>query len=179
MTKLKLLSLVAVILLCGCSTLIGPRSVELPLAQLQERLAQRLPINKRYLDLFDVRLDHPRLNVQGGRLAVTLDAAIQPLKSQNGWAGSFALSGLPRLDQTRQSLVLSQVRVDNLTINGLPSVLTNQLGRLGGALAEQFIADMPLYTFGPAEYSVLGTRMQATNINTAPNGLVITFEPVR
>ncbi|WP_304791525.1 DUF1439 domain-containing protein [Lacisediminimonas sp.] len=142
-------------------------------------MAQRLPINQRYLELFDVLLDHPRLSVQGERLAMTLDAAIKPLKSQNAWDGSFSLSGVPRLDQARQSLVLSQVRVDKLTINGLPSVLTNQIGRLGGALAEQFIADLPLYIFGPAEYLVLGTRMQATNINTAPNGLVITFEPVR
>lgn len=166
------------ILLSACATF-GPRDVNISLAQLQEALGRQLPINQRVLEFFDVRLAHPRLRLEGGRLGMTLDAAIKPVMSARSWDGNFSLSGVPRIDPVRRAVVLSEVRIEELTVNGLPPAYSRQIGRLGSVLVEQFIPDLPLYRFGPSDFQHLGTQFQATNINTGPNGLVITFEPVR
>jgi len=57
--KNKFFSLAAVALLaCGllaaCSTLIGPRQVELPLERLQQSLVRKFPMHHRVLTVFDV-----------------------------------------------------------------------------------------------------------------------------
>ncbi len=181
MMRTKLLTLVAfvTVLLCGCATSFGPRSLDISLAQLQQALERQLPIDRRVLELFDVRLDHPQLRLEGGRLGMTLDAAVKPMLASRSWDGRFSLSGVPRLDLAQRAVVLSEVRVDDLTVNGLPSIYGKQIGRLGSVLIEQLMPELPLYRFGPADFQYLGTRFQPTNINTGPNGLVITFEPVR
>ena len=44
---------------------------------------------------------------------------------------------------------------------------------------EQVLRNVPLYTFRPDELRYAGTTFIPTRINTALNGLVVTFEPVR
>ncbi|WP_151448464.1 DUF1439 domain-containing protein [Lacisediminimonas profundi] len=175
----KYLTLAAMLVLAGCSTLLGPRTVELSLAQLQEALGRRLPLDSRYLELFDVRLDNPRLTLQEGRLGIALDAAVKPRMMQTGWSGRLALSGVPRIDLGKRAVMLGQVKVDNLTINGLSPAYSQQLVGLGNALAARLVTDLPLYTFGASDFQYAATSFQPTNINTAAKGLVITFEPVR
>lgn len=165
-------------LLAGCSTLLGPRTLELSLAQLQQGLRGRLPLTGRYLDFFDVKLDNPRLSLAGGRLGIGLDAAVRPTMMQYALAGNFAVSGVPRIDLDQRAILLGQVKVDNLAVNGLNTVFNQQLGRLGNLLAERFVTDVPLYRFQTTDFQLGGARFQPTNINTVANGLVITFQPM-
>jgi hypothetical protein len=171
--------LLALALLAACSTMPGLPLLELSLAQLQDALSRRLPLNSRYLEFFDVRLANPRLGLRDGRLAITLDAAIKPAMMPSGWNGSFGVSGVPRIDLAKRAVLLSQVKVDSLNVNGLPPAYSQQLGKLGSSLAERFVTDLPIYTFGANDFQFAGLRFQPANINTTANGLVITFEPAR
>ena len=173
------LALCMALLLGACSTLLGPRTLHLSVADLQTALANRLPLDNRYLGLFDVRLTNPQLSLQDGRLRIALDAGVRPLLAQNSWNGSFAVSGVPRIDAGKRSLMLGQIRVDNLNVNGLAPAYSSQLGRLGSALAELFITDLPIYTFKATDFSYAGMQFMPSALNTASNGLVITFEPTR
>lgn len=169
------------LLLSACAGFLGPRQVELPLAQLQAAMAQKFPFNSRYLELFDVRISNPQLSLQPGtnRLVTTLDASIAPPFMQRSWKGNFTLSGMLRVDPTRRAVVLGDPRMENFALDGVTGPYANQINRLGAILAEQLLQDMPLYTFGPQDFNYGGARFLPTKINTTSSGLVVTFEPVK
>lgn len=137
-----------------------------------------MPLENRYLGLFDVRLENPRLSLAGGRLGLNLDAGVKPIFG-NTFRGGLALSGVPRLDLDKNAVLLGQVQLDRLAVDGMPANMGDQLTRLGNALAQRFASDVPIYSFNPSQFELAGMRFQPTNINTSAQGLVISFAPVR
>lgn len=175
----KIAALVLPVLALGACAGLLPMSYEIPLGQLQSALASRLPLESRYLGLFDVRLENPRLTLSGSRLGVALDTSIKPTLLPNTWRGNFALSGVPRLDMQKSAVMLGQIQVDRLSVDGMPPAFGDQLSKLGNALAQRFASDLPVYSFKPSDLQIAGARFQPTNIKTSGNGLVVSFEPTR
>lgn len=178
---LRFCALLAALMLAGCATLFGPRSIDLPLSRLQASLERRFPWNQRYLELFDIQLRTPRLALQPGtgRIVMTFDAAIAPAWLKRSWQGNFALSGVLALDSAQHAVVLADPRVESLNINGVEPAHARQINKIAGLLAEQVFNNIPLYTFDPADLRYGGRSFLPTKINTYSNGLVVTFEPVR
>jgi hypothetical protein len=189
LSAVRLLAPLAVsgaMLLASCAALLGPRTVDLPLSQLQEAMARKFPFNNRYLELFDISLTNPRLALQPdtNRVVTTLDASISPPFIRQPWKGSVTLSGMLTLDPERRAVVLAEPRLERFNVDGMDRNLLDhpyagQLGRIGRLLAEQLLDGMPIYTFGPDDFRIAGTRFLPTRINTKADGLVVTFEPVR
>ncbi|KIF83755.1 DUF1439 domain-containing protein [Noviherbaspirillum autotrophicum] len=173
--------LAALLMLTSCASLVGQRDVEIPLAKLQDAIANRFPFNNRYLELLDVRVTNPRVSLQPNtnRILTSMDTSIAPPFSNQAWTGSLAISGQLRVDPSRNALVLAEPRVENFAVNGLDSPFANKIVRVGALVAEQLLADMPLYTFQPNDFRYGGTNFFPTKITTKPNGLVVTFEPAR
>lgn len=173
--------LFAILLLSSCAAMLGPRQIDVPLYKLQESLSRRFPFNNRYLDLLDINVSNPRISLQPNtnRLLTSLDALVAPPFLQKSWKGSFTLSGALRYDPSRNAIMLADPRVEGFAIDGLDPLYARQIGKAGGLLAEQVLRDVPLYTFRPDELRYAGTNFIPTRINTALNGLVVTFEPVR
>lgn len=167
--------------LSSCATLLGPREVEIPLAKLQESIAGRFPFNNRFLELLDIRVTNPRVSLQPdtNRILTTMDTSVAPPFLKQSWTGNFAVSGQLRVDPARNALVLADPRVETFNVSGLDPLYANQIGKVGGLLAEQLLKDLPLYTFRPDEFRQAGTSFTPTKITTRPSGLVVTFEPAR
>src|SRR4051812_21080114 len=115
------LLLAATLLLTSCAAMLGPREVELPLAQLQESLNRKFPFNSRYLELFDINLSNPRVSIQPetNRIVTNLDASVAPPFLQRAWKGSFTLSGMLALDPARRAVVLADSRLEDVALDGL------------------------------------------------------------
>lgn len=173
--------LAAVLLLAACASLVGQRNVDIPLAKLQDAIANRFPFNNRYLELLDVRVTNPRVSLQpdSNRILTSMDTSIAPPFSSQSWNGSLAISGQLRVDPARNALVLADPRVENFAVNGLDSPFASKIMRVGALVAEQLLKDMPLYTFQPNDFRYGGTSFLPTKITTRANGLVVTFEPAR
>lgn len=176
-----LLALTASLVLGGCAALSGPRDVELPLAKLQQSLASKLPANARYLDLFDISVTNPRLQLEpeSNRVTTVFDASIAPVFTRTRWHGSLTLSGVLAIDPQRHAVVLREPRMDELLVDGLDVDLTARLAKVGGVLAQKILGDVPLYTFDPAQFQYAGVRFFPTRISTQPQAIVVTFEPVK
>lgn len=174
-------ALFAAVLLSACAGLAGPRQVEVPLYKLQQSLAGRFPFNNRYLDLLDISVSNPRIALQPNtnRILTSLDALVAPPFLQKSWKGNFTLSGALRYEPSRNAIMLADPRVEGFAIDGLDPLYARQIGKIGSLLAEQVLREVPLYTFRPDELRYAGTSFIPTRINTALNGLVVTFEPVR
>ena len=171
----------AALVLGACASMLGPREMEVPLSTLQSSLEKRFPFNKRYLELFDIQLSGPRLNLQPAtnRVVIGFDAAIAPAWLKRSWQGNFALSGELAIDPAKNAVIMLNPQVETLTIAGLEDKYSSQLKKIGGLLAEEITRGMPLYTFQPEKFRYGATSFLPTKINTRGNGLVVTFEPVK
>lgn len=171
----------ATLWLAGCATVAVPRQVTVPVEQLQQSLARKFPVDQRYLDLINIRVSNPRLQVQPNtnRLITTLDAAISPVAVKRQMKGSFTISGVPAIDATRTAVVLREPRIENLTLEGMDEALTLQLAKIGDLLAQKILADVPIHQFDRAQLQFGGVQYAPTAITTTPQAIMVTFEPAK
>jgi len=184
--KNKFFSFAAVMLLaCGllaaCSTLVGPRQVELPLDRLQQGLARKFPMHHRVLAVFDVELANPQLAIPGGddRVALSLDVTVMPLLARQSWSGSLQISGRLVMDPARNAVVITDARVDKLAFNNMDQGRQNQLSSVANLLSDQVIKDVAVHTFKPEDLRYAGVQFVVTNISTRPGALVATLAPAQ
>lgn len=165
-------------LLASCSTLIGPRQVELPLHKLQAGLDRRFPINERLLELFDVQLTRPQLALQPDqdRVALAVDASVAPPFAR-AWTGSLSFSGRLYVDPGRNAVMMAEPRVDRLQL-GNPEA-ERQLTRVANGLIDTVARDMAVYTFEQKDLRYAGVQFIPTRIQTTRSGLLVTLEPAK
>ena len=167
--------------IAGCTTIAGPREVEVPLARLQDGLARKFPISQRYLSLVDITATNPRvqMQVEANRLMATVDAAITPVFMPRRLSGTFTVSGMLAVDPQRQMVVLREPRTEKLTLDGVDPLLTSQLAKASDLVAQRLLNDVALYVFDPAQFRYAGVQYYPTRIRTTAQGLVVTFEPLK
>jgi len=169
------------LVLTACATLMGPHTVEVPLARLQEKIATRFPFNNRYLELLDVTVTNPKVSLQPetNRIAISMDTAIAPPFLNQAWKGNLAVSGDLRFDASRNALILGEPRVEQFAIEGLDSPYAKTIVTAASLLGEQLLDNMTLYTFRPEDLRYAGVNFALSKITTKPDSLVVTFEPVK
>ncbi|WP_137173006.1 DUF1439 domain-containing protein [Massilia sp. HP4] len=165
-------------LLVSCSSLIGPRQVELPLHKLQAGLDKRFPVNERLLELFDVQLTRPQLAIQPDqdRVALAVEASVAPPFAR-AWTGNIAFSGRLYVDPGRAAVMMAEPRIDRLQL-GNPEA-ERQLTRVANGLIDTVARDMPVYTFEQKDLRYAGVQFVPTRIQTTRNGLLVTLEPAK
>lgn len=176
-----LLIVLSTVLLSSCAGWLGPRDVDISIAQLQDALNRKFPFNSRILELFNIQLTNPKLTLQPetNRIVTMMDASVAPPFTGKSWNGSFTLSGRLALDPARRAVVLAEPRMENFALSGIDGKYATQINRIGAVLAEQLLKDVPLYTFGPEDFRYSGTNFVPSQITTKSTGLVVTFVPAR
>jgi len=165
-------------LLASCSSLIGPRQVEIPLHKLQAGLDRRFPINQRLLELFDVRLTKPQLALQPeqDRVALNVEASVAPPFAR-AWTGNVAFSGRLYVDPGRSAVMMAEPRVERLQL-GNPEAERRLTGVANG-LIDNVARDLPVYTFDQNDLRYAGVQFVPTRIQTTRTGLLVSLEPAR
>ena len=178
----KLLTLGAAVvgasLLASCSSLIGPRQVEIPLHKLQAGLDRRFPINERLLELFDVQLTKPQLALQPDqdRVALNVEASVAPPFAR-AWSGNVAFSGRLYVDPGRSAVMMAEPRVDRLQL-GNPEA-ERRLTSVANGLIDSVARDLPVYTFDQSDLRYAGVQFVPTRIQTTRTGLLVSLEPAK
>lgn len=181
-SRRRLLGAAAALAACGmlasCAGLTGPRRVELPQARLQAGLERRFPLHNRMLELFDVQLTHPRLEIPANsdRISLTLDVSVAPPFLRQSWQGTLALSGHLVLDAARNAVYIAAAHVDRFDIQGMDANRARDLGRAADTLVNGLVRDMPVYTFNPDDLRYAGVQFVPTRLETAPGALVVTLD---
>lgn len=163
-----------VVIIIGCSTL-GHRTVSISEDEIQTRLAEKLSLPITLLKVFDVQLSNPlvKLDAASNRLYTKMDAELKnPLgKSIKGQA---QISGLPRFDAATLSIVLSEVKIESLYLQGLDSKYNELFTALTKQLGNAVLQEIPLYTlkaddlkrgnshYLPTEFKVVNNKLQVT-----------------
>lgn len=166
-------------LLAGCASVLGPRRVTLSEAQIAQRLAERFPVERRVMEVFDLRIGVPavRLLPESNRVGIDLDLSLGQRYSERRFPMQLALEGAPRYDEAGGAVVLSQVRVQRLSVGGLPDALAPALRRIAEPLVERLLEDAPLHRFTPEQLKSAGGRgLRPGPIRVTSAGVEMTLE---
>lgn len=167
-------------LLASCSTFLGPREVDIPLSKLQSGLERRFPVNNRMLELFDVRLSRPQLNVlPGDRVSLTVDATVAQSFLRNPMAGTLGISGRLSIDPARNGVFLAEPRIERFVIGGLDESVQRQLARAANGVLDRIVLDIPVYSFRMEDLRYAGVQYVPTRIATTGSGLRVSLEPAQ
>lgn len=170
-----------VMLMTACSSLIGPRDVELPQQRLQTSLERKFPQHHRALGVFEVELSHPQLNIlpDSDRVALNVELGVTPLMSRQSWKGSMLVSGRLRVDSAQNAIYIADAHVDRFDLDNLDEGKRNQLTSVINLLGDQMIRELPVHTFRPDELRYAGVQFVLTGIDTRPGALVAKLQPAK
>jgi hypothetical protein len=175
-----LLALVA-LLVSACASLGGSRTITFTDADLARMLEQHGPFQRRLLDVLDVRVNRPtvRLLPESNRLASDLEVTTTERLSGKTYPGRMSVEYGLRYDDELKAVRLTQVRVNKLQIDNLPSPEKTGLNRLGALIAEQLLDGAVLYRFKPADLkNAEGRGVKPSSVSVTSRGVEIALAPV-
>ncbi len=172
----------AVLWLAGCAALLGPRTVEIPEARLQQLLARQFPLRSRVLELFDINVAAPRLTLlpDANRVATEFDLAIGDRLLKTPYQGALALSYGLRYEGSDHTVRLADLRIERAELReaGVLPGAARSLDRIGSVVAEKLLGDPVVYTLTAKDLeTVQGRGYLPSDIRVTPRGLTITLIP--
>ena len=165
----------------GCTAVFGPRTVDISQAQMQQWVDRQFPLNQRLLDLFDVSVATPRLELRAetNRIATTFDVSVSDRVFKSVNRGTLGLDYAVRFEPADNTVRVSGVRVERFEINGASIVTRGQLERIGSELAQQLLNERVVYTLRPKDVeAVEGRGYRPSELRVTRSGLAITLLPV-
>lgn len=176
--------LASVLALSGCAAMRpGPRTVGISQEKLLQLIAGQFPFNSRYMELFDVSLASPRLrmipaeNRIGTELGYSIGAS---LLGSRTFQGTLNLSYGLRFDPVDNTVRLSQVKVENFEVPGVPPAYASRANRLGSLLAQNLLQDFVVHRLKPEDLQAAkGWGYQPGALQVVPGGLQLQLTPVQ
>lgn len=173
-----------VLSLAGCAQWMGPQGVVFSEAELQTLLAKRFPLDRRLLEVLEVRISEPKLGLlpQQDRVSAALRVSATDRLFASELEGELALSTALRVEPSDRSLRLKDVRVTRLSLNqrGQPAAASERSQRLGAAIAERMLEGVVLHQFRAEQWDRLMAAGYATpTVNITSRGLELRAVPAR
>lgn len=146
-------------------------------AQLHEQLAKRLPIQKRYLLIFEVILNKPRLSLVNGsnRVNAGLDVMMnihlgnEPLSL----GGTIDISGGIRYDNKMGRFFLTDPVIEHLDLEGIPEQYAKQANTVMTDALQAYYAEHPIYTLRASDAKQVAAWLVLKNVIVQNKELVI------
>ena len=162
----------------------GPRTLEISEARLVERIAVQFPVQRRFMDVFELSLDTPRVRLmpEENRLGTELDYVLGTVgrPASRAVRGKLALSYGLRIDTRDQTVRLHEVRVENFDVPGMPPPIGQHASRMGGMVAEDLLRDLVVYRIRPEDLQSVGRRGYTPGeLTVVPGGLQLRLDPVQ
>jgi hypothetical protein len=179
--KTLLLLAITTFFLAACATLAGPRILTLSEADIAHMLESHGPFQKRLLEVLDVKVNRPSVRVlpETNRLSTDLDVSTTERVSGKTYSGHLAVDYALRYDESVQAIRMTQVRVNKLQLDNLPSPQQAGLARLGSLIAEQLLNDAVIYRFKPADLkNAEGKGYKPGAVTVTSRGVEVTLAPI-
>ncbi|MFM7460228.1 MAG: DUF1439 domain-containing protein, partial [Burkholderiales bacterium] len=165
-------ALFAFLALTGCTLVpFFDRQLSVPYTDLNERIAQRFPMERNIADLLTVTLTRPVVTpvlanaargqeAAAARLSVMVDVQVKLPSllnnSQRSLWGSMTLSGKPRYDSKSKAVMLVEANLDRVRVDNMPDALSALLAKAASQLAKEYLDDKPIYALNAAQVGRLG-----------------------
>jgi len=174
--------LATLLMVVGCASIDdGGRTMTFSEAEIGRLLAERGPMQRRLLEVLDVRVDNPRVRLLpfSNRLSTELAVATTERLSGKTYRGRMSVDYGLRYDDLAKAIRMTQVKVNDLHIDDLPSPKESGISRLGTLIAEQLLEDAVLYRFKPSDLKTAeGRGVKPGDISVTSKGVQITLAPL-
>lgn len=179
--------LVAVLLLCGLLLAVAgylhyrSENFELRISeqQIRQKLAEKLPLEKTYLYLFELTLENPRVDLleDTGRIAAGLDIRLRIKGGAEDQVlrGTVDASGTLRYTAAEGQFYLTNPEIERLSVTGLPEKRAAQLRSVIETALSEYYADNPVYQLKSDDIKQAAAKLVLKNVSVDGNDLVVTM----
>ena len=160
--------------LAACASLL-PGSLHYRTEELQQALARRFPIERRWLEALDLRLPAPRLSTvpERQKLALELQADLRDRLFGGRWQARLALESKLRWEPSDQTLRLAEVEVTSLSLAEPGRAPALDTRRLGAAVVSALLDDAVVLRASPEQ------RERLRRLGVQPAGVQVVADGVR
>lgn len=160
----------------GCSGKSVPSSVSVSQQKLQEMLARRFPRQFPVAGLLHLDLKAPQLSMLPERnmLNAVIPAELSGKVLKEQYSGLLNVDFALRYEPTDRTLRAYQIKVNQLSMEGLSPALSDMLGTYATALAEQAIGQVVLYQLQDQDLALVDAlAMEPGAITVTAQGLTV------
>ena len=148
-------------------------------ADLRERVDDRLPWSERYLFIFEVTVDNPRIDLVDGsdRVAGGVDLLLN-IDFGNGdvpLAGAVDVIGGVEYQSKNGEFFLVDPEIENIRIQGVPDRFSNQANAAISLALSEFYRVRPIYSLDDTDASHLAARLVLKDVIVEDEHLVVTL----
>lgn len=175
----KLLLALIVLVLAGCATVMGDRTVNISEAQIQDKLNEKLAIPISLLKIFDVNLSNSLVSFDQttGRMNTTMDTKLSSALFGESLSGKLGISGKLRFDAATNSVVLDEPAIEQFNLDGAGEKYNEVLNALAKTVGKEMLNGLALYTIKPEDLTVGSTTYNPKDLQVTDQGLQLTLSP--
>ena len=180
MNAMKRLTTVSIVLLLvGCASMMGDRTVRVSNAQIQEKLNEKLSTPISLLKVFEVSSSNALVTFDesSGRMHTMMDADLSSAVFSQQLSGKLGPSGQLRFDAASSSIVLDKPAIEQLDLGEANQQYSNVLIALAKVMSDDLLQGLTLYKVKPEDLKVGATQYRPKNLAITSRGLQITLSP--
>lgn len=153
--------------------------IKIPESEIQEKMAEKLPITKSYFFIFQITLENPRVvlenasNRVNGGLDIVLNIKIN--KNPTPLGGSLDMSGGVKYEKELGAFFLTDPIIENLSVQGVPAEYTDKVNSAVTKALHEYYSQNPIYTLSSINGKEAATKMVLKNVVVENKELVITL----
>ena len=147
--------------------------------QIHEKLAQKLPLTQKYLLIFEVTLDNPRVTLTNGsdRVSAGLDIILNIWVNKNTkpLGGTIDASGGVEYVSEKGEFFLTDPVVEHFAVQGIPDKYTEQVNKVLTKALNKYYETHPIYTLRPTDLKHAAARLILKNVIIENQQLIVTL----
>lgn len=174
-----LLSTLMVLMLFGCATMLGDRTVNVTGDEVAEKLNEKLAVPISLMKIFDVNLSNALVTFdeKTGRMKTMMDTKLSSQLFDESVAGHIGISGKLRFDAAKQAIVLDAPEIENLSFDGTDDKFNQVLKALAAEVGGNLLNGLTLYKVKQEDLQFAGTQYSPKDMVVTDKGLQLTLTP--
>lgn len=173
--------------LIGCAALRPqPKTLNISQERLMQLIAGQFPFNSKMLEVLDVGVSSPKISFDAANNRINTSLAlnvagsgIAGLLTKREYKGALDLSYGLRFEPSDNSVRMTDVKLNKLNVEGTPDLMERPISRLGVALAQRLLSDLPLYKVSAKDLEAAkGWGYKPGAFKIGATGLAITLDPI-
>ena len=175
-----LIGLIA-LLIVGCVTMMGDRTVNVTGNQIAKKLNEKLELPISLLKVFDVNLSNSLVTFDKttGRMTTIMDTKLTSLLRDKSLTGKLGISGKLRFDVATSSVVLDEPKIESFNLDGAGGKYNELFKALTNTVGGEMFNSLTLYTVKPEDLKFGGTTYSPKDMVMTDKGLQLTLTPQR
>lgn len=174
-------TLLILLTLSGCATMMGDRTVNVTGDQIAQKLNEKLALPISLLKVFNVNLSNSLVTFDKttGRMITTMDTKLSSQLFDENLAGKLGISGKLRFDAATNAVVLDEPKIENVSFSGADGKFNDLFNALAKTVGGQMLNGLTLYTVKPEDLKFGGTSYSPKDMVVTDNGLQLTLTPAK